>query len=148
MVLDAKDWGMDKTKIWFEGICRYGLSMNEQAWDLVIVPLFDEINQMQGQLKRSESKLNYMLAEKDEEIRRLKKQLEQSHKMTKLMASQPKDMKLEHIKLPEGVSGVKVIKLESGVKDFEGILNNLSPYPQKWKTIGDGPMGKGDDDYE
>lgn len=85
MVLDSKDWGMDKTKTWFEGMCRFEMSMNEQAWELVIVPLFNEISYIQSQKERLEKKLKYIETELEQttwkkseyefEIKELKKEL-------------------------------------------------------------------------
>lgn len=59
MVLNAKDWGMEDTKKWFEGVCRYGLTMGEQTWDLVIVPLFNEIARIQAEATEATAKLKY-----------------------------------------------------------------------------------------
>lgn len=69
MVLNAKDWGMEDTKKWFEGVCRYELSMGEQTWDLVIVPLFNEIAKIQAEAIEATAKLKYT----DKEVEKLTK---------------------------------------------------------------------------
>lgn len=85
MVLSSRDWGLEDTKKWFEVQCRYEFSLSEKAWDLVIVPLFNDLEYKGGQVTELQAKLKYTeeLAIKEaettaklfEELKTLRKQL-------------------------------------------------------------------------
>lgn len=130
MVLTAKDWGFEDTKKWFEAQCRFGLSMSEQAWDLVIVPLFNEIAELQAAKEDAETKLKYA----DQECEKLMNWHERDKKiMAELHEKIAKVQKMEKIKMDFPIKTITT-----------PFTTGPSPYTSKLETELQGPISPED----
>lgn len=125
MTITAKSLGFEQIKTWFEGMCHYELPLDEDMWERVIAPLFDEIFGMEQDLKDLENRMKAL----EDDITGIENARDSYRKMYREAKKQNEILEAENNKLksnPPGASPLKVVW--TGDMETESASHILTPY--------------------